>query len=100
MRTVDELESFAATVPPMAYDIANYASLGLLWRTLKLDNPDQPDRADMDTVINALEQSLADILNDPQRGLAGRLGAPNRTASARVREELRRQWTEPEPQAH
>lgn len=100
MRTVEALESFAATVPPMAYDIVNYASLGLLWRTLKLDDPDQPDRADMDTVIKALEQSLADILDDPQRGLAGRLDAPNRTASARVREELRRQWTEPEPQAH
>jgi malonate decarboxylase gamma subunit len=100
MRSVEALESFAATVPPMAYDIVNYASLGLLWRTLKLDNPDQPDSADVDTVISALEQSLADTLDDPARDLSGRLGSPNRAASARVREELRRQWTRPEPNAH
>ena len=31
MRSVDDLERLAADVPPMAYDIASYATLGLLW---------------------------------------------------------------------
>jgi malonate decarboxylase gamma subunit len=100
MRSVEALESLAATVPPMAYDIGNYASLGLLWRILKLHDPDQPGGTDVDTVQGALEQALADIRDDPDRGLTGRLDAPNREASARVREELRRQWAGHEPQAH
>jgi malonate decarboxylase gamma subunit len=95
MRSVEALESLAATVPPMAYDIKNYASLGLLWRMLKLDDPDQPGQADLDTVRGTLEQALMDVRADPERGLSGRLGAPNRAASARVREELRRQWAGP-----
>ena len=99
MRTVEALESFAATVPPMAYDIGNYASLGLLWRTLKLDNPDQPGSADIIAVRDALGRALADIVHDPAPGLKGRLGAANREASARVRAELRRQWADPGAQA-
>jgi malonate decarboxylase gamma subunit len=95
MRTVEALETLASTVPPMAYDIGNYASLGLLWRVLTLDNADQPGSADVNMVLSALEQALADILEDADRGLKGRLGAPNRQASARVREELRRQWADP-----
>ena len=30
LRSVADLEAFTARVPPMAYDIDNYASLGLL----------------------------------------------------------------------
>jgi hypothetical protein len=38
LRSVEELEAFAATVPPMAYDIDNYASWACCgarsrWRT-------------------------------------------------------------------
>jgi malonate decarboxylase gamma subunit len=100
MRSVEALETLAAEVPPMAYDIGNFASLGLLWRLLKLDNPDQPGNADVDAVLTTLEQALADIRDDPDRSLKGRLDAPNREASARVREELRRQWAQPELQEH
>ncbi len=31
LRTVEALEKLAASVPPMAYDIGNYATLGLLY---------------------------------------------------------------------
>jgi malonate decarboxylase gamma subunit len=92
MRSVEALESLAATVPPMAYDIKNYASLGLLWRTLKVTNPDQPSSAEVDSVVHALKDAYADIQDDQERNLKGRLGSPNRAASAQVREELRRQW--------
>lgn len=99
MRSVEALETLAATVPPMAYDVGNFASLGLLWRLLKPGNPDRPGSADVNAVFTALEQALADIRNDPDRGLTGRLGAANREASARVREEMRRQWAQPGLQA-
>ena len=92
LRTVEALEALAATIPPMAYDIGNYASLGLLWRSLKVAQPDAPSKEDVAQVAACLQAALADIRLDPERGLASRLGAPHRLASARVREVLRQQW--------
>jgi malonate decarboxylase gamma subunit len=40
----------------------------------------------------SLQAALADIRQDPERGLASRLGAPHRKASAKVREVLAQQW--------
>jgi malonate decarboxylase gamma subunit len=94
LRSVEALESLAATVPPMAYDIVNYASLGLLWRTLDVDDPDQPGTDEVNEVLATLEQALADIELDPDRSLENRLGAPNRAASGQVRAQLRRQWAQ------
>jgi malonate decarboxylase gamma subunit len=94
LRSVEALESLAATVPPMAYDIVNYASLGMLWRTLDVDDPDRPGTDEVNEVLATLEQALADIDMDPDRSLQNRLGAPNRAASGRVRDQLRRQWAE------
>src|SRR3546814_6301469 len=37
LRSVEELETLAASVPPMAYDIDSFASLGLLWETLSVE---------------------------------------------------------------
>lgn len=91
-RSVEELEAFAAKVPPMAYDIDNYASLGLLWRRLSLANPDLPAGADLDTVHSALAAALEDIHSDPKHDLSGRLGAEHRQASRRVRQLLREEW--------
>jgi malonate decarboxylase gamma subunit len=42
LRTVEALEKLAATIPPMAYDISNYATLGLLSNLLDISNPDAP----------------------------------------------------------
>jgi malonate decarboxylase gamma subunit len=92
LRSVDALESLAATVPPMAYDIVNYASLGLLWRLLDLADPDRPSAADLALVRTTLKEALADIAGDPDRGLKSRLGARNRQASATVHEKLRSLW--------
>lgn len=92
LRSVDALERLAATVPPMAYDIQNYASLGLLWRCLDLADPDQPGAQDVAVVQASLADALADIAADPDRSLKSRLGAANRQASSTVREKLRQQW--------
>ncbi|MCQ4317676.1 biotin-independent malonate decarboxylase subunit gamma [Stutzerimonas zhaodongensis] len=90
LRSVEELEALAESVPPMAYDIDNYATLGLLWKTLSVDDIEQPAGDDLQRVRDCLERAVEDIGNSSD--LRGRLGASNREASSRVREMLRAQW--------
>lgn len=92
LRSVAALEAFAASVPPMAYDIENYASLGLLWKLLQVGAPDAPSQDDQDTVERALADALVDIRKDPSRGLESRLNGVHRAASRTVREKLRAEW--------
>lgn len=92
LRSVEDLEKFAAKVPPMAYDIGNYATLGLLWKLLPVTQADAPQGAELQQVRSTLEAALADILQGP-RDLSGRLLADNRKASAMVREKLRAAWS-------
>lgn len=92
LRTVEALEALAETIAPMAYDIRNYATLGLLWQTLQVAQPDVPSALDLAQVRASLQAALADIRADPLPDLSSRLGAPHRQASARVREVLRQQW--------
>jgi malonate decarboxylase gamma subunit len=86
LRSVEALEKLAASVPPMAYDIRNYASLGILWKLLP------PAEQSLAQVTAVLEAALADILEDQERGLSGRLQGQHRQASRRVRELLEAQW--------
>lgn len=92
LRTVEALEALAATIAPMAYDVKNYATLGLLWQTLQVAQPDDPSAQDTAAVEACLQAALADIRADPERDLSSRLGAPHRQASAKVREVLGQQW--------
>jgi malonate decarboxylase gamma subunit len=92
LRSVADLEAFTAEVPPMAYDIDNYASLGLLWKLVHVGNADAPKAADQVTIEKALHAALDDIRADSSRGLAGRLDSPHREASVTVRRKLREQW--------
>ncbi|MCV4273108.1 biotin-independent malonate decarboxylase subunit gamma [Pseudomonas capsici] len=91
LRSVEELEKLAASIPPMAYDIDNYASLGLLWETLSVNQIEQPGAEDVAQVLSVLSSAIKDV----QAGgvdLSGRLGAGNRAASSNVRQLLRAQW--------
>ena len=45
LRSIEDLERLAADVPPMAYDIASYATLGLLWRRVAVDDAERPSAA-------------------------------------------------------
>lgn len=92
LRSVAAMETLASSIAPMAYDIASYASLGLLWRVLALQQPDAPSAADIEQVRTSLKAALDDILQDVGRDLRTRQGAPNRAASSRVRALLRAQW--------
>ena len=92
LRSVEDMERLAAEVPPMAYDIASYATLGLLWRLVDVHNADQPAASDAASVRRALVAALDNIRIDPVRDLRKRLGGENRRASSLVREKLRAQW--------
>ncbi|NMX90027.1 MULTISPECIES: biotin-independent malonate decarboxylase subunit gamma [unclassified Pseudomonas] len=92
LRSVEELEALAASVPPMAYDIDSYASLGLLWETLTVSQIEQPTADDLARVSDCLVQAIKDVQNSGVRDLRERLGAANRAASSHVRELLREQW--------
>ena len=92
LRSVEELEQLAASIPPMAYDIDNYASLGLLWETLSVTQIEQPQAQDLAAVRQVLCAAIDDI-GRSGRDLGGRLGARHRAASARVRQLLREQWS-------
>ncbi|MFV3406505.1 MULTISPECIES: biotin-independent malonate decarboxylase subunit gamma [Pseudomonas] len=92
LRSVEALEALAADVPPMAYDLASYASLGLLWRRLGVASAEAPTAADIATVRACLAQAVSDI--GESTDLASRLQGEHRRASREVRERLRRQWQE------
>lgn len=94
LRSVEQLEALAEKIPPMAYDIASFAKLGLLWRLLPVSQPDAPAGADLDRVESCLVEALADIRADTRRDLSGRLGQPARRLSGEVRERLRAGWEE------
>ncbi|MGZ0704744.1 biotin-independent malonate decarboxylase subunit gamma [Pseudomonas piscis] len=91
LRSVDELEALAASVPPMAYDIDSYAGLGLLWETLSVRQIEQPTAQDLAAVEECLLAAIADV-RAKGVDLGSRLGAVNREASSRVRQLLREQW--------
>lgn len=90
LRTVEALEKLAATIPPMAYDISNYATLGLLENLLDISNPDAPSSTDLALVKTTLQQAIKDARQDTS--LKNRLGADNRRSSALVRERMKASW--------
>ncbi|MBK5001443.1 biotin-independent malonate decarboxylase subunit gamma [Pseudomonas sp. S31] len=92
LRSVEELEALAAEIPPMAYDLDSYASLGLLWRRLSVDNAVSPSQADLAQVRACLADAVRDI--GASRDLTSRLAGENRRASREVRALLRQQWQE------
>ncbi|MDR6710920.1 malonate decarboxylase gamma subunit [Pseudomonas hunanensis] len=92
LRSVEELEALAAEVPPMAYDLASYASLGLLWRRLTVDSAEAPTPADVTQTRACLADAVRDI--GASSDLSGRLAGEHRQASREVRRRLRAQWQE------
>jgi len=90
LRTVEALEKLAASIAPMAYDIDNFASLGLLTDLLNIGNPETPSDADLKQVKIVLQKAITDARQDPT--LKTRLGAENRRSSTLVRERMLAAW--------
>ncbi|WP_145055491.1 biotin-independent malonate decarboxylase subunit gamma [Mixta calida] len=91
LRSVDALMALASTVPPMAYDVKNYQTLGLLVEMLNIAKPDAPDDQAKQQVTEALIRAIEDARNG-DRSLQHRLRGENRRSSALVRERMRALW--------
>ncbi len=91
LRSVDALMALASTVPPMAYDVKNYQTLGLLDEMLNIAKPDAPDDQAKQQVTEALIRAIEDARNG-DRSLQHRLRGENRRSSALVRERMRALW--------
>lgn len=95
-RSVADLDALGEKIPPMSYDIRNYAKLGLLHALVGGVNAAAPAAGDVETVRRALEAAVVDIRTDGARTLANRLASPQaaqvRAASIEVRRRLAQQW--------
>lgn len=90
-RTEEELDLLAQEVPPMAYDLNSYASLGLVDQLIEVSAAADPGAEDCTRVRQALEAALQSV-EAGERGLSRRLAGEHRQASRQVRELLRAQW--------
>jgi malonate decarboxylase gamma subunit len=94
-RTVDELDELGKTVIPMAYDIRQFAKLGLLHELIAGINADAPSAAQVAQVEERVAAAIADIRKHPG-DLTARLDNPeakvHRAASIEVRKRLAEQW--------
>lgn len=93
LRSVEELEQLASKVAPMAYDIHNYHSLGLLAEILQVQNIVHPQAEDVQLIQQHVSAALQDILQSQDRSLSSRFHGENRQASQKVRALLREQWS-------
>ncbi|GII30103.1 biotin-independent malonate decarboxylase subunit gamma [Planotetraspora mira] len=94
-RTSDELDELARRIPPLSYDVADWAKLGLCDELLDVENADDPTETDVRTAKDALTAAVERARRGP-RDLSNRLTSPGaratRVASHRIREALAAQW--------
>ncbi|MGI2035480.1 biotin-independent malonate decarboxylase subunit gamma [Rhizobium panacihumi] len=97
-RPVSELDEMGEKVPPMSYDIRNYAKLGMLHGLITGVDAGQPSAADIGKVRDVLAACVADVRQSGKRDLSNRLtsaAAQNfRAASIEVRKRLAAQWAD------
>src|ERR1700761_3649535 len=53
-RSVEDLERLGQQIPPMSYNVQDYAKLGLLYKLLHVDDPRHPTTADIEAVRHDL----------------------------------------------
>jgi malonate decarboxylase beta subunit len=98
-RTLAQLDEFAKAVPPLSYDVRQWATLGFCDGLLSVTDADRPTAGDVHTVAEAIRAATArartgpvDLSNRLDSGQAvGHLGTV-RTASRAVRDTLAAQW--------
>jgi malonate decarboxylase gamma subunit len=95
-RSVDELEKLGKEIAPMSYDIRDYAKLGLLYKLLRVENPEKPSQQEIRNVQNELVAAIADARSGPVdlNRLESTGARETRKASILVRTKLAAQWLE------
>jgi malonate decarboxylase gamma subunit len=97
-RTVEELDELGKTVIPMAYDIRQFAKLGLLHELIAGIDADAPSGAQIARVKERVTAAIADIRKHPGdliSRLNNREARAHRAASIEVRRRLAEQWNAP-----
>jgi malonate decarboxylase gamma subunit len=96
-RTVEELDELGKTVLPMAYDVRQYAKLGLLHELIAGIDADAPSAEQVGRVKERVAAAIADIRKHPG-DLTSRLdnseARAHRAASIEVRRRLAEQWNQ------
>jgi malonate decarboxylase gamma subunit len=94
-RSVEELERLGERIPPMAYTVRAFASLGLLHGLIEGVNADNPAAKDVEDVRSALIEAVTDARKGA-RDLSYRLSSEEarrtRAASIEVRRRLAEEW--------
>jgi malonate decarboxylase gamma subunit len=96
-RTVEELDELGKTVLPMAYDVRQYAKLGLLHELIAGIDADAPSAAQVGRVKERVAAAIADIRKHPgdlTRRLDNTEARAHRAASIEVRRRLAEQWNQ------
>jgi malonate decarboxylase gamma subunit len=91
-RPLAELDEMGEKIPPMSYDIRNYARLGLLHKLIPGIDADAPSATQLDQVRASLVAAIADIRASGRCDLACRLRPGLRAASIDVRQRLAQEW--------
>ncbi|MET7422650.1 biotin-independent malonate decarboxylase subunit beta [Dactylosporangium sp. NPDC005555] len=96
-RTVDQLDVLARTIPPLSYDVRDWATLGFCDGLLSVTDADNPTVEDVDAVAAAVRDAAGRARSGPS-DLSNRLGSAQaervRAASRAVRDTLAAQWQE------
>lgn len=97
MRTVEELDEFAKSVPSMAYDVHSFQTLGALHELIDGINADEPSNEQVQKVLHSIASAKEDIIQSGDRTLANRIQSKvavenGRKASIAVREKITQQW--------
>lgn len=95
LRSVDDLEKLAREIVPMSYDIRDYAKLGLLYKLLHVDTPENPSSQDIQNVKDELIGAVADARDSPvdlRNRLESKEALQTRKASILVRDLMKAQW--------
>ena len=94
-RSVEALDALGKTIIPMAYDIRQFAKLGLLHELITGINADSLSAVQIARVKERVAAAIADIRKHPS-DLTSRLhnaeARVNRAASIEVRRRLAEQW--------
>ena len=96
-RTVEELDELGKTVLPMAYDVRQYAKLGLLHELIAGIDADAPSATQVGRVKERVAAAIADIRKHPgdlTRRLDNADARAHRAASIEVRSRLAEQWNQ------
>jgi malonate decarboxylase gamma subunit len=96
-RSVESLEKLGKTIPPLSYDVRDFARLGLLHKLLHIESPDKPSAAATRKVRDELVAAIEDARRGPvdlRNRLESKEARVTRAASIRTRALMEAHWRE------